>query len=69
MLPDGERLSLLREVPDLPPGLWGWLLEPSFVRPAVVAEMRARLLAGERRTALEVAEAVIRPRSVRTPVL
>jgi hypothetical protein len=69
MLPDGERLSVLREVPELPPALWGWLLEPSYVRPEVVADMRARLLAGERRTALEVAEAVIRPRSVQTLVL
>ena len=65
---DGERLSLHREVPELPPEVWGWLLEPSFVRPEVVAEVRARLLAGECWTALEVAEAVMRPRCVRTLV-
>jgi hypothetical protein len=62
---DGERLSPLRVVPDLPAELWGWLTESSFVRPDVVADVRARLLAGERRTALEVAEALIRPRFVR----
>jgi hypothetical protein len=61
---DGERLSLHREAPDLPVELWRWLTGSSFVRPEVVADVRARLLAGERRTALEVAEAVIRPRCV-----
>ncbi|MGE3833963.1 MAG: hypothetical protein AB7H43_04165 [Acidimicrobiia bacterium] len=61
---DGERLQLCRAVPDLPAELWGWLTGPSFVRPDVVADVRARLLAGERRTPLELAEAVIRPRSV-----
>lgn len=61
---DGERSYQLRLVPDLPDDLWGWLLDASFVRPEVVADVRARLLAGERRTALEVAEAVMQPRSV-----
>jgi hypothetical protein len=65
MVIDGERLSLRPEIPDLPEELWGWLTGSSFVRPEVVAEVRARLLAGERRTPLEVAEAVIRPRCVR----
>jgi hypothetical protein len=59
MAADGERSRCRREIPELPPDLWSWLIRPPAVRPDVVADVRARLLAGERRTALEVAEALL----------
>ena len=60
MAPDGEGARHGPPIPRLPPELWRWLIKPSYVRPGVVADVRARLLAGERRTGLEVAEAVMR---------
>ncbi len=51
-------------IPQLSAELWCWLIKPSYVRPGVVADVRARLAAGERRSGLEVAEAVLRQGSV-----
>jgi hypothetical protein len=56
---DGERLTR-HAVPRLPEELWCWLLSRPLVRDEVVADARARLAAGLRPSALELAEAVIR---------
>ena len=60
MAPDGEGSRSHPPIPGLPIDLWCWLIKPSYVRPGVVADVRARLAAGERRSGLEVAEAVMR---------
>jgi hypothetical protein len=60
MAPDGAGGSPHPPIPGLSAELWCWLIKPSYVRPGVVAEVRARLAAGERRSGLEVAEAVMR---------
>jgi hypothetical protein len=46
-------------VAGMPIEVWTWLRESVSVRPAVVAVARARLEAGKRPTATELAEALL----------
>jgi hypothetical protein len=47
-------------VDGLPEPVWTWLCHDPLVRPDVVDEVRGRLLAGRRPSALEIADAVLR---------
>jgi hypothetical protein len=61
MAPDGETSTppAMPAMPPIPPELRRWLRDRSSVRPGVVDDFRARLLAGERRSSLEVADALL----------